>query len=98
MTEWAPIWVLPNLRLKEPIEGNKAALVSFSDPRISALASKHKGFNSYLGRFTDAFGVRQQPAVLIAKKSEAKKAVIRVEAMASFRDLIVLSVIPHSRA
>lgn len=93
-----PIWVMPNLRLKEPIEGKKAALVSFTDPRIVALAKKHKLFNSYMSRFTDAFGVRQQPAVLLAKKSKAKKAVIRVEAMASFRDLVALSVIPHSRA
>lgn len=98
MPVWAPIWVMPNLRLQEPIEGKRAALVPWLDPRIIALAKKHRRFNTYLARFTDAFGVPQQPAVLIAKKSTAKTARIRVEAMASFRDLIVMSVVPYNRA
>jgi hypothetical protein len=47
-----------------------------------------------MSSFTDAFGVPQRPAVLLARK----RSKITREAMASFRDLIVLSVVPYNRA
>lgn len=94
MADWVPIWVLPNLRMQEPIEARQAALVPWNDPRVVQLAQKHKRFNTFLSRFTDAFGVSQTPAVLLARK----RSKITAEAMASFRDLVVLSIVPYSRA
>jgi hypothetical protein len=94
MAEWVPIWVMPNLRLCEAIEARQAALVPFEDDRIAQLARKHRRFNSFMSHFTDAFGVRQRPAVLLARK----RSKITGEAMASFRDLVVLSVVPYNRA
>jgi hypothetical protein len=94
MVEWVPIWVMPNLRLREAIEARRAALVPFDDYRIAELVRKHRRFNSFMLRFTDAFGVPQRPAVLLARK----RSKITAEAMASFRDLVVLSVVPYNRA
>jgi hypothetical protein len=94
MAEWVPIWVMPNLRLREAIEARRAALVPFEDARIAQLARKHLRFNSFMSRFTDAFGVPQRPTVLLARKGSK----IAGEAMASFRDLVVLSVVPYNRA
>lgn len=97
MAEWTPIWVMPNLRLREPIEGDgKAAIASISDPRVVALAREHAKFRSFLGRFHDAFKVEIEPSVFLAKKLKNKP--LRLEALASFRDLVALSVIPYARA
>jgi hypothetical protein len=94
MVEWVPIWVMPNLRLREAIEARQAALVPWEDARIAQLARKHRRFNTFMSRFTDAFGVPQRPAILLARKRPK----ITSEAMASFRDLVVLSIVPYNRA
>jgi hypothetical protein len=94
MAEWVPIWVMPNLRLREAIEAMQAALVPFEDDRIDQLARKHRHFGNFISRFTNAFGMSQKPAVLLARKRSR----ISGEVMASFRDLFVLSVVPFNRA
>jgi hypothetical protein len=94
MAEWVPIWVMPNLRLREAIDARQAALVPWEDDRLAQLARKHRRFKSFMSRFTDAFGVPQKPSVLLARK----RSKITSEAMASFRDLVVLSVVPYNRA
>lgn len=94
MPEWVPIWVMPNLRMSEAIEARQAALVPFEDPRIAQLASEYPSFQKFINRFTDAFGAPQTPTILLARK----RARISGEAMASFRDLVVLSVVPYNRA
>jgi hypothetical protein len=54
LMEWVPAAVLPNIELKNPIEGEGIALVPLSDPRIQ---STHPSFREFLGRFTDTFEV-----------------------------------------
>jgi hypothetical protein len=65
MTDWLPGLVLPNMILRDPIEAGIAAFVAWDDPRLIAACKKDKSFNSFLTRFTDAFGVklhRRHPA------------------------------------
>jgi hypothetical protein len=50
--EWLPAAALPNIELKNPIEGEGIALAPLSDPRIQSM---HPHFREFLGRFTDAF-------------------------------------------
>jgi hypothetical protein len=97
MTDWQPVTVLPNVALEEPIEGELASLVPARDDRINALKKGHPNFRSFLRKFTDAFGVKLQPSVLMVR-SDAPRSIYTVEALANFRDLIALSVIPYNRA
>ncbi|MEJ0077506.1 MAG: hypothetical protein WDO17_19125 [Alphaproteobacteria bacterium] len=51
----------------------------------------------FLGRFTDAFGVKLNPAILIVREDLFAK-LRTTNAIPSFRDILVASVIPYSRA
>lgn len=95
--EWKPVFVLPNLKLDQPIEGELAALVPSGDQRVVALGTAHPRFKRFLAKFTDAFGVVIEPSILLVR-SDAPRAFFVVDAIASFRDAIALSVIPHGRA
>lgn len=89
--------ILSNVSLEEPIEGGLAALLPVHDERITALCTAHAKFRSFLTKFTDEFGQTVFPSVLVVR-SDAPPSIVSVEAMASFRVLISLSVIPYSRA
>lgn len=95
MPEWKPVVTLPNVDLEEPIEGGLAALAPAHDRRVSSLARAHPSFRKFLARFTDAFGRKFRPAVLIVPEN-APESVLR--AIASFRDAIALAVVPFNMA
>jgi hypothetical protein len=97
MTDWNPVTVLPNVALEEPIEGGIASLVPHSDDRINSLVRVHPAFRSFLRKFTDAFGVKLHPSVLMVR-TDAPRSIYTVEALANFRDLIALSVVLYNRA
>jgi hypothetical protein len=97
MVEWTPVFVLPNVKLAEAIEGELAILAPAHDPRVEAVGQAHETFRSFLDRFTDAFGVTLAPTVLLLR-SDAPAAFFHIDALASFRDLIALAVIGYSRA
>lgn len=97
MNEWSATTVLPNVELAAAVEGALAALVSCEDSRVRTLCKAHPNLRTFLRRFKDAFGERAPPTVLIVRK-DAPASVFTVEALASFRDAIALSVIPHNRA
>ena len=94
---WTAATVLPNIALQEPIEGGLAALVPRHDPRVKALCREHPNFRKFLAKFTDAFGEKLHPAVLIVR-TDAPQSIFNIDALASFRDAIALSVVPRSRA
>lgn len=96
MDEWKPVFVLPNLQMREPIEGHGIALASADDPRIKTLIANYPNLGRFLGKFTDAFRSRRSPAVLMLK-STLPKSYFTAEAVAGFRDLIVAAVVPYSR-
>lgn len=97
MGEWIAARVLPNVELREPIEGGLAALVPHDDPRVEKLCKAHLHLREFLDRFTDAFGEELRPAVLIVQK-DAPRSILTVEALASFRDVIAISVVGYNRA
>jgi hypothetical protein len=95
--DWVPVRVLPNIELNHSIECELAALAPRHDPRVKALCKALPRLRKFLGRFTDAFGQRLQPAVLLVC-GDAPKGIFTVEAVASFRDAVALSTIPYNRA
>ena len=97
MEEWTAAAVLPNIELQKPIEGGLAALAPGGDPRLSALCQAHPNLRKFLGKFTNAFGIKLHPAVLIVH-GNAPPSIFKVDALASFRDAVALSVVTRSRA
>lgn len=97
MDEWKAVAVLPNVELKAPIEGGLAALAPCGDERVLALVRAHPHLGAFLAQFTDAFGVEEEPSVLLVQ-SNAPRSIFTANAFASFRDAIALSVVPYNRA
>jgi hypothetical protein len=97
MYEWLAVAVLPNIQVGSPVEGGLAALVGHYDPRVRSLRRAHRNFSSFLSRFRDAFGQRLQPGVLIVR-ADVPGSVLKVDAIASFRDAIALSTVGYNRA
>lgn len=97
MSSWRAMAVLPNIELGTPVESGLAALVGHDDPRLKAIRRAHSNFDRFLGRFTDAFGVKLRPAVLI-HTSDAPDWTRNVDAISSFRDAVAISTVPYNRA
>jgi hypothetical protein len=94
---WLPAAILPNIHAKRALEGETIALAPFHDPRVQALGTAHSNFKELLSRFTDAFGVRLEPVILIVREDVIDR-LSHVDPLASFRDLAALCVIPYGRS
>lgn len=97
MVDWKPVFVLPNIELTEPIEGDLAALAPAHDPRVTLLSRTHANLQAFLRKFTDAFGVKQTPSVLLIQ-SDAPQSFYDIGTLASFRDLVAVAVVAYNRA
>src|SRR5580700_6254976 len=95
--EWTPAAILPNLSARKAVEGEVIALAPRSDPRVHAFCVAHPRFEVLLSRFTDAFRDPLDPIVLIVR-NDLLPNLAHVEPLASFRDLVALSVIPYGRS
>ncbi len=95
--DWSPAAILPNLTAKKAVEGGVVAFVPCDDPRVQAFCAAHSNFRELISRFTDAFGVPRNPVVQIVRNDVASKLTF-VEPLASFRDLVALSVVPYARS
>jgi len=94
---WTPIFVLPNIPLLTAIECDIAAIVPANDPRVTAVKRAHPVFRRFLNRFSDNFGEKFEPAMLILR-ADAPAGFLCVSALASFRDLAAISTIAYNHA
>lgn len=85
---WILQFVLPNLVLAEPIEGDCIALVPNEDPRLDPSRSGASG--RLLANFTDPFGNNLKPAALITCADEGGKRP-HVEALMAFRNAVAIA-------
>ncbi len=83
MTEWIPVF----------LTADEMAIVPCTDERLKSYEAKHPQFKQFLQQFTDPFGARVSPGVLLLR-SDAPETFKSIEAVSSFRDLLALSVIP----
>jgi hypothetical protein len=97
MATWFPLFALPNVEVKPPIEVDGFALVSARDVRIQELADAHPNFGEFLNRFTTKFGQPIVPSVFICR-ADIPVSYQSIDAIAGFRDAIAMSVIPQSWA
>jgi hypothetical protein len=98
MPKWTPIWALPNVSVPEPIGVGPIALVDARDARVRELASAQPNFRLYLNRFSSTFQRRISPSLIIVDDEVMPRELRTVDSVASFRDLVALSVIPYQRA
>ena len=94
---WEPVWALPNLELDEPVNNDFYALVPPNDVRIRRLEREHPHFRTFMRRFKDSHGVKFLPALII-RHDNIPESFNTVDAAASFRDLLVASIIPLERS
>ncbi|MGT2436402.1 hypothetical protein ACU4GH_11440 [Bradyrhizobium betae] len=88
---------MPNLRVAHEVISEEVAIVPCTDDRVKAYESIHPEFRKFVHKFTDPFGARVSPGVLLLR-SGAPETFRSIEAVSSFRDLLALSVIPLQRA
>lgn len=94
---WLPMVVLPNIHVRCRVEANWAAIVGQQDARVKDIRRDDPVFDVFLERFTDAFGVKHRPSVVLMQP-EAPSTYRIGRAIASLRDLLAMSVIPYKRA
>lgn len=97
MDEWKPIAVLPNLDICTAFECKNAAIVSVSDERVRQLCKAHPTLKTFLSKFTDQFGKKLWPSLLLLR-AKAPKSCFTAEAITAFRDILSLSIVPYARA
>ncbi len=93
--DWTPVWVLPNIDLDEPVESLFFALAPASDARVRAIKRQHPEFRKFMLRFNDSFKKRIHPVVVL-RRADAPEHLNTVEVAASFRDLLVASMVPYA--
>jgi hypothetical protein len=96
MSDWVPVFTLPNVLVKDPIEVDYVALVSPSDSRCKEIGKANKNFSKFLRSFTDAFKRQVIPSVLLIR-TDAPRWVMSMEAIGGFRDAISISAVVHNR-
>ena len=94
---WSSIALLANVELIDAIDTKYAAFVPTGDPRVHNINEAHPNHAAFLNRFTDAFGKPVCPTVLLVSSS-APNNYRSYDAIASFRDILSVSVIPRARA
>jgi hypothetical protein len=94
---WAPMFSLPNVHVKFPIDVDGFALVAPDDFRIKAIKKQQPRLGSFLKRFKTEFGDPVQPSTIIWRKDKPDT-YRTISAISGFRDLISMSVIPLSWA
>ena len=98
MSDWNPVVVLPNLCLTDAIEcGDHAAIVPSTDARAEALAKDDPNLGGFLTRFTDAFGKKITPSILLFR-ADAPKQYLSGEAISGLRDAMSISAVAVNRA
>lgn len=94
---WIPVIVLPNIEIQVPFSGRYATIVRYHDRRLGALRREFPKLRRFLNGFRDAFGRIHRPSVLMLHEDKYDT-YRQSEAIAAFRDVLALSVVPYARA
>lgn len=88
---------MPNINVLAKVEGEHAAIVGPAEPRSKELQSKHLTLKRFLAKFGDEFKNKHVPSMVLLKEG-SPETYRQGRAVASFRDLLAMSVIPYKRA
>ncbi len=91
------LFVLHNLSISSSFENEYLALVPISDARVQELAEAHATVKRLIDGFTDPFGRKITPAILLCRR-DAPDSLREIEALVAFRNIYAVSVIIESWA
>ncbi len=104
MTRWVAICVLPGVSLSRNLDGasmrldvGPLSLVTADEARARLISAFSPALEHFLHSFRDEFGKWVEPSVLLCKAADHTTGGTR-EAVAAFRHVIGMSVIPLARA
>ena len=99
MSLWQPFAVLPNFEPcgQTAIDAQYAAFASVEDPRVEQINAAFPKHRALLERLQDPFGNQRSPTILLLNPT-APAGFVTIEAMASFRDILSIAVIPLARS
>jgi hypothetical protein len=93
MTKWMPMFAVPNLVLRDPIDVEGFALAPAGDERVVEMMRKNRRFGSFMMRFKTEFGDAIEPSVIIWR-NDMPDSYRTISAISGFRDLVSMCVIP----
>ena len=96
MDEWMPVLALPNLDMRGTLECPYAAIVPPNDSRVMKLRDAHPRLTTFLSTFSGQFREYVWPSLLLLR-ADAPPSHYTAEAVATFRDILSLSVVPYAR-
>ena len=94
--QWLLGYVLQNLTCKKPFDSEYMAIVPHSDPRVQEIAANSALERSLVENFTDQFGKKRNPSVLIVR-NDAPAQVRTIDAAVCFRNLVAISCVVQGR-
>jgi hypothetical protein len=95
MPDWHLMFALPNMQVHSSVEVDGVALVSAHDDRIKQLMAQYPNYATYLASFRNEFGAAVSPSSILVR-DDAPVSYHRVDALASFRDVVAFSSIPYT--
>jgi hypothetical protein len=96
MQNWSPLFILPNMCIKQPFENDYLAIASPDDERCIEINSRHPTFRPFLNRFTDTFRRKIIPSVLLMR-DDAPAWLKNMEAVGGFRDILSICAVVYNR-
>jgi hypothetical protein len=88
---------MPNIDVRCKVDGEHAAIVGPTDDRFKELQATHLMLKRFLAKFCDEFKIKHLPSMVLLKEG-APETYRQGRAVASFRDLLAMAVIPYKRA
>ena len=95
MPDWKFIALLHNLSLSTAISNDYLAIVPVDDSKCSELLQTSPSLAQMVGRFTDQFGRRTSPSLLLARE-RSPSGVLEQDAIIGFRNAVALSSITYA--
>lgn len=89
MEEWKFDFVMNNISVATPVEHAYIAIVPYNDPRVIDLLKKYESLHLLINKFTDQFGRRSNPSVILVKQ-EAPERVNSIASIVGFRNIFAI--------
>jgi len=82
-------FIMPNLRIKSPIESNFVGILPDTDARVVGIAKRDAAVYALINGFSDRWGTSQRVSVMVVHK-DAPKRIMDISALVSFRNIFAI--------
>ena len=88
---WKFGWILPNVSVEKPYGTEIMKIVPPEDEIVQTLANEHKNVAEIVGRFTNEFGIKFRPSILVYRSDAPKITGREIAVIVGIRDAIAIS-------